>query len=184
MEDTLEAGDLSALLWLIAAGDHVAFHRLYECQAPRLYAVALRVTADAALATEALHTALLQIWRRNVQFRPQVGTPEGWLVAHVRGRAIDLMRRRHRDGLPPEIFARETDLDAGLARMSASPDSARLAAALETLDTPSREILVLAFLDGMSAGEIAQRLRLPIGTVKSRSHDSLTQLRTALEPAA
>jgi len=184
MQDTLDSGDLSALLWLIAAGDHVAFHRLYEREQARLYAVALRVTADAPLAGEALHGALLQIWRRTVQFSPQVGTPEGWLVAHVRARAIDLMRRRHRDGLPPEIFARETDLDAGLARMQAAPESARLAAALETLDTPSREILVLAFLDGLSAGEIAQRLRLPIGTVKSRSHESLAQLRAALEPVA
>ena len=184
MEDTLEAGDLSGLLWLIAAGDHVAFQRLYECHAARLYAVALRVTADPTLATDALHTALLQIWRRTVQFRPQIGTPEGWLVAHVRGRAIDLMRRRHRDGLPLEIFSREIDLDAGLARMSTTADSARLAAALETLDTSSREILVLAFLDGLSAGEIAQRLRLPIGTVKSRSHDTLAHLRAVLEPVA
>ena len=119
-----------------------------------------------------------------MQFRPQIGTPEGWLVAHVRGRAIDLMRRRHRDGLPLEIFSREIDLDAGLARMSTTADSARLAAALETLDTSSREILVLAFLDGLSAGEIAQRLRLPIGTVKSRSHDTLAHLRAVLEPVA
>lgn len=179
-----EIGDLSGLLWLIAAGDHVAFRKLYEREAGRLYAVALRVTGDAVLASEALHQALLQIWRRGVRFRPEIGTPEGWLIAHVRGRAIELIRRRHRDGLPPDVLQRDLAMDAGLARLSTTPERTRMAQALVGLDPPSRDILVLAFLDGLSPSEIAQRLRLPIGTIKSRTRQTLGHLRTALELAA
>jgi RNA polymerase sigma-70 factor (ECF subfamily) len=184
MEAQSETGDLAGLLWLIAAGDHVAFRRLYEREGGRLYAVALRVTADAAMASEALHQALLQIWRRGVRFRPDIGTPEGWLIAHVRGRAIELIRRRHRDGLPADVATRELGVDAGLARLSDTPERARMAQALAGLDAPSRDMLILSFLDGLSAAEVAQRLRLPIGTVKNRTRQSLGYLRAALEPVA
>lgn len=176
--------ELAALLWLVAAGDHTAFRRLYDREAPLLFALALRVTANAALAEEALHEALTQLWRRSVQFRPEFGTPEGWLIAQVRQRAIESLRRRQRAGQPPDVFGRDADLPAGLKRLTATPETRRMRAALMTLDGRRRELLAHAFLDGMTSAELAQKLRLPIGTVKSWTRRSLTQLRTALDGAA
>lgn len=184
MTDPDDMIDLSALLWLVSTGDHLAFQRLYDREAPRLFAVALRVTADERLASEALHTALIQIWRRTAHFTPQLGTPEGWLIAQVRGRAIEIVRRRQRDGVPSDLFGRGPDIDTGLERLGGTPEADRMRAALSELDNHRRYILVLAFLDGLSAAELAQKLRLPIGTVKSWTRHGLSALRVALEAAA
>lgn len=185
MAEPDDDADLSSLLWLVAAGDHLAFQRLYAHAAPRLFAVALRVTGDEALAIEALHATLIQIWRRTLQFRPLPGaTPQGWLIAQLRSRAIELVRRRQRDGMPSEVFSRNADIEAGLARLSATPDGLRLRTALAQLDGQRRDIIVMAFLDGMSFAEMGQKLRLPIGTIKSWTRRSLISLRTALERAA
>jgi DNA-directed RNA polymerase specialized sigma24 family protein len=114
-------GDLSALLWLVTAGDQTAFRRLYEREATRLYTVALRLTGSAQLAAEAVHATLTAIWRNTVRFDPQGNSPEGWLLGLLRGRAIDIMRRRQRDGLGLEVSARQIDPEADLARLAQSP---------------------------------------------------------------
>jgi RNA polymerase sigma-70 factor (ECF subfamily) len=173
--------ELSALFWLIAAGDQVAFQRLYDAWAARLYALALRITGDARLASDVLHATLLQIWRTRAPYSAHAGSAEGWLIAQLRSRAIELMRRRQREGQLPEIFSRDADLAAGLARLGATADGERMAAAMLQLEKPAQEILVLAFLDGLSLAEIAQKLRQPIGTVRDIARRSLGPLRAVLE---
>jgi RNA polymerase sigma-70 factor (ECF subfamily) len=173
--------ELSALFWLIAAGDQVAFQRLYDAWAARLYALALRITGDARLAAEVLHATLLQIWRTRAPYSAYAGSAEGWLVAQLRSRAIELMRRRQREGQLPEIFSRDADLAAGLARLAETGEGERMAFALRQLEKPAQEILVLAFLDGLSLAEIAQKLRQPIGTVRDIARRSLGPLRAVLE---
>jgi RNA polymerase sigma-70 factor (ECF subfamily) len=173
--------ELSALFWLIAAGDQVAFQRLYEGWSQRLYALALRITGDGRLAADVLHATLLQIWRTRAPYTAYAGSPEGWLVAQLRNRAIELMRRRQREGQLPEIFSRDADLAGGLARLAATGEGERMAAALQQLEKPAQEILVLAFLDGLSLAEIAQKLRQPIGTVRDIARRSLGPLRAVLE---
>ncbi len=184
-----ESTELSALFWLIAAGDHVAFARLYENWSPLLYALSLRITGDPRLASEALHAALLQIWRGQASHNPAHGTPEGWLVTHLRTRAIELMRQRQREGQLPEIFSRNADVAAGLTRLAALQGGESMAAALTKLDRPGQEILTLAYLDGLRPAELAQKLRLPIGTIRDTARRSLETLRTSIlasstEPAS
>jgi RNA polymerase sigma-70 factor (ECF subfamily) len=178
-----DTGDLSGLLWLIAAGDHQAFQSLYEREAKRLFAVALRMTRDERLASEALHDALLQVWRRTAQFTPGIGTAEGWLVAQVRSRAAELVRKRRRSGAPVDVVPSDDSIAAGLARLVGDPQAECMRSALGMLSEQRREILAMAFLDGMSAVEMAQRLRLPIGTIKSATRQGLLALRKALEAA-
>ncbi len=179
-----DLGDLSGLLWLVAAGDHHAFQTLYERESGRLFAVALRITGEDRLAGEALHDALIQVWRRTAQFTPGLVTAEGWLVALVRTRAVEIVRMIRRTGRPIDAAYPPDSIEAGLARLSGNPDADRLRRALRTLAPQRREMLVMAFLDGLSAVEMAQRLRLPIGTVKSATRDGLVALRKALEIAA
>lgn len=176
--------DLASLLWLVSSGDHTAFRSLYAQSGKQLYALALRITGDERLATEALHTALAQIWRRTVQHTPGPLSAEAWLIAHIRGRATELLRRRRREGAPPEDTRPADDLAAGLARLHGTPAADRMRHALETLPPQPREVLVLAFLEGHTSVELAQRLRLPIGTIKSLARDGLAALRAALEPPA
>lgn len=184
MAESADTTDLASLLWLVGAGDQHAFQRLFDQESPRLYAVALRITDGEDLAQEVLNTVLMQIWRRAISYQPHVGTPQAWLVAHVRARAIELVRRRQRAGAPTELYGRNADMANGLARLSATTPGAHMRTALAKLDDSGPEIIVLAFLDGLSLGEIAQKLRLPIGTVKAWTSRSLGTIRLALERPA
>ncbi len=174
---------LGALLQRVAAGEQEALQRLYQSEGARLYGIALRLTGDSSLASEAVLALLVQLWRGMIRFAPPDGTPEGWLVAALRSRAIDLLRRHQRDGAGTDATSRAIDADADIARLRDSPDPAarRLHEAMAGLERDGRHLLVMAYLDGLSHAEIALRTRLPVGTVKSSTHRSLELLRAGLE---
>lgn len=176
--------DLEGLLARVDAGDHAAFHHLFEREAPRLFAIALRIAGHERPAGDVLTTMFAQIWRRAVRYSPQMGPPEGWLIALLRSHAMELVARQQQEGAPFEIFNRNADIDPALARLSATAEGVRMAAALSHLESPRCDMIVMAFLDGMPLVDIAQKLRLPIGTVKNSIRRSLASLRTTLEPAA
>jgi len=180
------AGDtLADLLHRTAAGDRAAFRRLYDLQAPRLYAVALRVTRQAPLAADAVHDAFLQVWRNSGRFEAKRGSPEAWLLSLVRYRALDIARRRGREmaqddlDLPEPVDAEPDPLE----RLAGNRDAAALHACLGQLEADRRRLLLLAFVDGLSHSEVAERLGMPLGTVKSWIRRSLQSLRLCLDGA-
>lgn len=177
------ADDLATLIPLIAAGDRAAFKRVYDTHSPRLYAVAIRITRQGALASDAVQDAFLQLWRNAGQFDLTRGNPEAWLVSLVRYRALDIARRRVREvsdeDAPEQI---DTDPDP-LARLASSQDAAALHSCLGALEAERRRLLSLAFIEGLSHSEVADRLKLPLGTVKSWIRRSLQSLRLCLEAA-
>jgi RNA polymerase sigma-70 factor (ECF subfamily) len=177
---------MTALLWLVAAGDTAAFQRLYDREAPRLYAVALRLCDASEPATLAVHGALLMVWRGLARFDPLAGNPQVWLINLVRDRAIEQQRRRSRDGLGLDPAQRALDIDAHLAELARHPhpDIAQLHRALGTVDRDGQALLLLAYLDGLSASDIARRLRLPVGTIKAWTRRSLERLRRGWEMPA
>jgi RNA polymerase sigma-70 factor (ECF subfamily) len=184
MDQRAPAPDLATLIPRIAAGDRDAFRRVYDAQAPRLYAVALRITRQTPLASDAVHDAFLQLWRNAGRFDLERGNPEAWLVSLVRYRALDIARRRTRevsDEDMPEAIDEDPD---PLQRLAASRDAAALHNCLAQLEADRRKLLALAFIDGLSHGEVAERLKLPLGTVKSWIRRSLQTLRLCLEGAA
>ena len=183
--DTGTDDDLAALLRRVAAGDRGAFRRLYDLQAPRLYAVALRVTRQGPLASDAVHDAFLQVWRNADRFEATRGSPEAWLLSLVRYRALDIARRRGRevaqDDLDlPEPADEEPD---PLQRLADRRDAAALHGCLGQLEADRRRLLLLAFVDGLSHSEVAERMSMPLGTVKSWIRRSLQSLRLCLEGA-
>lgn len=183
MADTDAADDPAALLRRIAAGDRGAFRRLYDLQAPRLYAIALRVTRQAPLASDAVHDAFLQVWRNADRFEAARGAPEAWLLSLVRYRALDIARKRWRevsqDDLDlPEPADEEPD---PLQRLADRRDAASLHGCLGQLEAERRRLLLLAFVDGLSHSEVAERVNMPLGTVKSWIRRSLQTLRLCLE---
>ena len=173
--------DLAGLLWLIAAGDRMAFHRLYRAQSPRLYAVALRITRHSALAADAVHDAFLQVWKNAGQFDNSRGNPEAWLVSLARYRALDIARRRGRevsdDDVPEQA---DTDPDA-LSRLQTTQEASALHRCLSGLEPDRRRLVVMAFVDGLTHTEVAERAAMPLGTVKSWIRRSLLTLRSCLE---
>ena len=177
--------DATALLGQVAAGDRVAFRRLYDLQAPRLYAVALRITRQGPLAADAVHDAFLQVWRNAGRFDAARAPAEAWLLGLVRYRALDIARRRGR-----EVAADDLDLpepaDEGpdpLEVLAGSRDAAALHACLRQLEADRRRLVLLAFVDGLSHSEVAARVGMPLGTVKSWIRRSLQSLRLCLEGA-
>lgn len=165
-----------------AGGDRAAFRRLYDHESPRLYGVALRITRQASLASDAVHDAFVSAWQYADRFDPQHGSAEAWLTSIVRYRALDLARRGSREltGLElPEVEDRDPD---PLARMMQSAEGAALHRCLEQLDQERRTLIVDAFMDGLTHAELAQRHAMPLGTVKSSIRRGLAGLRRCLEP--
>lgn len=181
---TAEPDELSALLGRVAAGDRAAFRRVYDLQAPRLYAVAMRIVRQAPLASDAVHDALLQVWRNAGRFDLARGNPEAWLLSLVRYRALDIARRRGREVSGDDLPEAIDDAPGPLERLASTRDAAALRACLAQLADDRRHLVVLAFVDGLTHSEAAERLGMPLGTVKSWIRRSLQSLRLCLEGAA
>lgn len=170
------------LLQLCAAGDRDAFRRLYERCSPRLYGIALRVAREPSLAADAVHDAFVQVWRQAGRFDPARGAADAWLATLVRYRALDIARRRRRDVLGYEPVDAPDEAPSVLDRLVGSADADLLRRCLEVLDEEKRRLIVLAFTDGLSHGELAARVGAPLGTVKSWIRRSLSTLRACLQP--
>ncbi|MCQ8277991.1 sigma-70 family RNA polymerase sigma factor [Acetobacteraceae bacterium KSS8] len=174
--------DVAALLDRCAGGDQSAFKRLYDAQSPRLYALALRLLKQPVLAADAVHDTFMHVWRmhaseRAERFDPAHGPAEAWLAALLRARAIDTLRRGGRQPLEqPDgaASAEEGDevLEKAPDREVPAPDG-RFAA----LDPSAFHALRLAYLEGLTYGELADRLQQPLGTVKAGVRRALIGLK-------
>jgi RNA polymerase sigma-70 factor (ECF subfamily) len=176
--------DLSALLWRVAAGDRGAFRELYDLQAPRLYSVALRITRQPTLASDAVHDAFIQVWRNAGRFDLARGEAGAWLLSLVRYRALDIARHRNRETAGIDIPEREDEAPDPLARLESVRDAAALRACLDGLDAERRRLIVMAFVDGLTHTEVAERTKIPLGTVKTWIRRGLQSLRLCLEGGA
>ena len=174
--------DTAALIRGCAFGDRAALQRIYERWSARLYGIALRVTGQPALAADATQDAFVQLWRNADRFDPTRGSASAWLIALTRYRALDLIRRRGREPLLAEPPEQIDDAPDALALLTRSAEGAALHRCLDQLDPERRRAVVLAFVDGLSHGELAQTLRVPLGTAKSWIRRSLLSLRACLEP--
>jgi len=173
----------AALLIRCAAADEAAFRELYDTQSARLYGIALRITRQPALASDAVHDALLQVWRNAARFDPARGHADAWLVSLVRYRALDIARRQIRE-TPGLEMPEQTDTDPdALARMVSSTEGAALRQCLEQVDAPRRSLVVMAFIEGLTQTEVSARVGQPLGTVKSSIRRALLSMRTCLERA-
>jgi RNA polymerase sigma-70 factor, ECF subfamily len=172
--------DAAALLHRCAGGDRAAFRLLYDRWGNRLYGITLRITRQAPLAADATQDAFVQIWQQAHRFDPDRGTADAWLIGIARYRALDIVRRRAREvpGYEPE--EREDGSPDALARLVSTAEGAALHRCLAALEADRRRLVVMAFVDGLSHSELATRLSVPLGTVKSWIRRSLLSLRECL----
>ena len=167
---------LSAALARCAAGDRAALQMIYDSEAPRMVGVARRILFRKDLAEEAVHDAFVRIWRAAASFDPSRGSARGWLYAVVRNRALSIHRSEHRYDASDER-ALEIDCEDATARM---PENNALRRCLERLERPRRDVIILAYVHGLSHGELAGRLKVPLGTVKSWIRRSLSSLQECM----
>lgn len=167
-----------ALVRAVAAGDRAALAGLYDRYASILLALALRIIRDRREAEDLLHDVFLEVWRSAKDYDGARGRVRTWLIIRMRSRALDVTKsaRVSRRSGDPEVLERMVaDGDP-----SGSPDRARVRAALAELTADQRQVLELAYFDGQSCSEIAERVGIPIGTVKSRLAAGLGKLRQTL----
>ncbi len=173
------------LIAAIARGDHAALLMLYDRYGRIAYGLAYRILGDPGTAEEAVQDAFLRVWRRAATFDPERarGAVRAWLLTIVHHCAIDLVRRRA--SAPPvvagldEIAERQAVPDAW-SDVSGRLDQERVRTAVATLPGDQRRAIELAFFDGLTHREIAERDGLPLGTVKGRLRLGLRRLYNVL----
>ena len=175
----------------VARDDVAAFETLYDRHAAAALRVARRLCNSPELANEAVQDAFLSIWRGRNRYNAASGSFASWAMTVVRNRAIDLIRKEAggaaRIALDDDLLATLADERDGTARLAERHEQAlRVRERLDELPRAQREALVLSFYGGLSHGQIAAHLSLPVGTVKGRMRLALAKLREGLgpEPAA
>lgn len=179
MDETSSARLLAA----VARGDRGAFGELYDAWAPRLFALILRVVRDREHSEEVLQEVFLEVWRQACQFSAAKGSARAWLVTVARRRAIDRVRaveasRGRETAFAGQVAPVAFDETASVAHTHLALGEVR--AALDVVGEPHRTTLLLAYFSGLTGREIAVRLGVPIGTVKTRLRDGLGKLRKEL----
>ncbi len=170
------------LLALTARGDREAFSRLYDMYSTVAYSLAVRIVRDRELAADVVQDAFVTVWNQAATFNASRGQPSSWILTLTHHKAVDMVRREQRRRAEPLEGAGELVVSAPAVEEAAWQGVAReqVRAAMQKLPDPHREVLELAYFAGFSQSELAGRLSLPIGTVKSRTFAAMTTLRQLL----
>jgi RNA polymerase sigma-70 factor (ECF subfamily) len=174
--------DLADALRRCARGERAALRAIYDAEAPRMLGVALRILRRPSLAEEAVQDAFVQVWQRAASFDPARGAAETWLYAVLRHRALNILRSETRTDLvedfePMGVASEEESPEGVITRLS---EAGALRRCLERLEPPRRNAVMLAYMHGLSHGELAARVGVPLGTMKSWLRRSLMALRECL----
>jgi RNA polymerase sigma-70 factor, ECF subfamily len=181
--DTPLEKEWAELVQLIAAGDQLALHALYERAHRPVFTLAMRITKNRQTAEELTIDVFHDVWRRASKYEPAGGTVLGWILNQARSRAIDRLRFEGRlKRLDPQSedwrqwTAPRDSEDAITLRQQAEV----LRGALTVLTPDEREAIETAYFSGLTYGEAAKRLNLSLGTIKTRIRSGLAKLREAL----
>ncbi len=175
-----------ALVALVARSDESALAELYDRVGRVAYGLAFRVLRDDRLAEDAVQEAFLGVWRTAAGFRAERAKASTWILTIVHRRAVDLVRREERRRADPL-----DDDTRDAATTESAEDEAwlgferdRVQSALRQLPDAQREAIELAYYGGYSQSELAERLGMPLGTIKSRMFAGLARLRELLDDGA
>jgi RNA polymerase sigma-70 factor (ECF subfamily) len=172
-----------ALLELVARSDDGALAELYDRYSRAAYGLSLRILRDEALAQDAVQEAFLAVWRTASRFNAEKARASTWILTIVHRRAVDVVRREERrrgdpldDAAEPSGRATEEEADLRTRRRAVQQ-------VLRRLPDEQRQALELAYYGGLTQSELAERLGLPLGTIKSRMFAGLSRLRDLLAEA-
>jgi RNA polymerase sigma-70 factor (ECF subfamily) len=175
------------LIRRMAAGDRDCFSRFYDRYAPLVFPLIVRIVRDRTDAADVLQDVFWEAWQGASSYDPARGTPEAWMITRARTRAIDrirAVRRRSETFVPPvDEGLAAAPPEAGGDAAERAEDRGTIRTALEALPQAQREVIELAYYAGLTQTEIADRLRQPLGTVKTRVRLGLERLRDVVRRA-
>ena len=182
--DLSEARDHD-LLRRIRGGDEDAFRGLFRRYGPFALSLARRVVRQPFLAEEVVQEAFLAVWRNPAGYDEGRGSVRSWLMGMVHHRAVDTVRReesqrRRAEAHADDVVVVEDPAEAVAERLDLPEERRAVRTALNGLPAEQRQVIELMYFHGLSQSRIAERLDLPLGTVKSRTLLGMRRLRTAL----
>lgn len=164
----------------IRRGRTGALEQIYDRHSSAAFSLAYAILRDRGLAEEATQDAFLAIWRKAGDYRPERGSLRSWLLTIVRNRCFDALRRKVRDPSYEPMDERRwscADGDVTAAEVIRCDEADGVRSGLAKLPAEQRRVIALAYFGGFTQAEIARRLELPLGTVKSRLRLGLGTLR-------
>ncbi len=166
--------DYERALQACASGDRQALQDIYRQESRHLLGVALRIVRQRQQAEDVVHDAFMKIWTQAASFDPQRGAGRGWIYSVVRHQALNAVRSQGREVSVDEETAEALDAEHSIAAHAEVADAfelnmslGRLNDCLARLEPARRNCILYAYVDGCSHGEIAERTRTPLGTVKA-----------------
>jgi len=187
MTFSIPDAELMALLDRVGQREEVALRLLYDRTSSKLFGLALRVVRQREWAEDVLQEAFLTIWRAAADYRSSLSPPMAWMGLIVRSRALDLLRRRTADRaqLTQEFDdvmedTLESNAPNPMDMADASEQAWALHQCLQQLEGPQREVVSLAYLRDLSHSELAEQLKLPLGTVKTWIRRGIEKLRICM----
>ncbi|MFG2497164.1 ECF RNA polymerase sigma factor SigK [Streptomyces sp. NPDC048441] len=175
--------DLIALMKQIADGDEQAFGQLYESVSGPVFGIVRAVVRDAAQSEEVTQEVLVEVWRHAADYQPERGSVMNWVLTLAHRRAVDRVRSVVASTAREERAARRAhmpEFDVTEAEVEARQEREDVVRCLETLSELQRESIILAYYQGLTYREVAERLSASLGTVKTRMRDGLIRLRDCL----
>jgi RNA polymerase sigma-70 factor (ECF subfamily) len=179
----LAAAHLVDLMTRCATADQTAFDELYRLTVNRIYGSALRVLRSPDHAQEVTQEVYVEVWRQAPRYRADKGSVAAWMATMAHRRAVDRVRSVSSEVARDERYAwiePDGDSDEVWDSVAQKHDVARVRAAIATLTQFQREAVQLAYYEGLTQSQIAKKLNLPLGTVKTRIRDGLRRLGEAL----
>jgi RNA polymerase sigma factor (sigma-70 family) len=175
--------ELDRLLLRTGQNDRKAFAELYRRTSARLFGVCIRMHSDRREAEEVLQEAYVSVWRRAASFDPARARAITWLIALVRNKAIDRLRQHPGAAVDHDFEINDVaDEDPSPAsRAESSEEYRRLDDCLQQLEPQQQSSIREAFFSGITYNELAERAKVPLGTMKSWIRRGLLQLRACLE---
>ncbi len=173
---------LTAALSRVAAQDRTALREVYDRTAPKLFGVCLRISGNREAAEDILQDVYLKVWNRAGRFDATRASPITWLCAIARNAAIDWRRANGGPILVSEDHAAEVPDTRATApeRIEAAQDRARIFHCLDALEARQGSAIRSAFFDGFTYAQLADRMKVPLGTMKGWIRRGLQQLRECL----
>jgi RNA polymerase sigma-70 factor (ECF subfamily) len=184
--NTLSADSQNSPVYLIrqtANQDREAFSQLYDRFSSLVYSLAMRMLRMSSDAEDLLQEVFVQVWHQANRYSEERGSPEAWIVNIARSRAIDKLRsirRMERSFILTDDPAKAESSDNVESSAAESETKLTMNSALANLPEAQRKVLELAYFDGLSQSEIANRLKEPLGTVKTRMRSGIQRLRDML----
>ncbi len=173
--------DLEQILDRVSAGDERSFNILYDETSGKIFAIALMMLRNKALAEEAVQETYLKIWRSATQYSAAKGSPMAWLTTIVRRQAIDKIRSLNRQDKIEEALGEEAELVADAMARRHDDVNDQIWFCLGELAPEKAKLILMAFFSGYTHEELSTNTRIPLGTVKSSIRRGLTSLKICMD---